>query len=195
VRAYYDRRASEYDDWLHGVGLYADRHRPGWHEELDALRIALEALPPARTLDIACGSGFFTRYLPGEVVAVDQSASMIEVARERNAAVDYVVGDALELPFRDGSFERAFTGHFYGHLDTGERERLLAEARRVAGELVVLDSALHEGVEPEEWQERLLKDGSRWRVYKRYFEPEQLAAELGGGQIVFAGRWFVAVRA
>jgi demethylmenaquinone methyltransferase/2-methoxy-6-polyprenyl-1,4-benzoquinol methylase len=117
------------------------------------------------------------------------------VARERNAAADYVIGDALALPFPDESFDRAFTGHFYGHLDTGERERLLAEARRVAGELVVLDSALHEGVEPEEWQERLLKDGSRWQVYKRYFEPEQLVAELGGGRIVFAGRWFVAVRA
>jgi ubiquinone/menaquinone biosynthesis C-methylase UbiE len=195
VKAYYDRRAAEYDDWLNGVGLYADRDRPGWHEELNALRTALEALPPARTLDIACGSGFFTRYLPGEVVALDQSASMIEVARERNAADDYVVGDALELPFPDESFERAFTGHFYGHLDTAERERLLAGARRVAGELVVLDSALHEDVEPEEWQERVLKDGSRWQVYKRYFEPEQLAAELGGGRIVFAGRWFVAVRA
>jgi ubiquinone/menaquinone biosynthesis C-methylase UbiE len=195
VRAYYDQRASEYDDWLYGVGLYADRDRPGWHEELDALRTALEALPPARTLDIACGSGFFTRYLPGEVVALDQSASMIEVARERDAAADYVIGDALALPFPDASFKRAFTGHFYGHLDPGERERFVVEARRVAGELVVLDSALHEGVEPEEWQERLLKDGSRWQVFKRYFEPEQLAAELGGGRIVFAGRWFVAVRA
>jgi ubiquinone/menaquinone biosynthesis C-methylase UbiE len=193
VKAYYDRRAAEYDDWLHGTGLYADRRRPGWQEELDALLHALEALPPARTLDIACGSGFFTRHLPGEVVALDQSASMIEVARERGAADDYVVADAARLPFPDGAFERAFTGHFYGHLGGGERERLLGEARRIASELVVLDSARHEGVEDEEWQERVLKDGSRWRVYKRYFEPEQLVEELGGGRIVFAGRWFVAV--
>src|SRR5207247_10280686 len=117
--------------------LYADRHRPGWHEELAGLRAALEALPRARTLDIACGSGFFTRYLPGRVMALDQSASMIEVARERNAADDYVVGDALELPCPDESFERAFTGTFSGHLETGERGRFLAEARRVAAELVV----------------------------------------------------------
>jgi ubiquinone/menaquinone biosynthesis C-methylase UbiE len=126
-------------------------------------------------------------------VALDQSASMIEVARERGAADDYVVADAARLPFPDGAFERAFTGHFYGHLGAGERERLLGEARRIASELVVLDSAKHEGVEDEEWQERVLKDGSRWRVYKRYFEPEQLVEELGGGRIVFAGRWFVAV--
>jgi ubiquinone/menaquinone biosynthesis C-methylase UbiE len=195
VKAYYDRRATEYDDWIEGVGLYADRHRPGWHEELAALRTALAALAPARTLDIACGSGFFTRFLPGEVAALDQSERMIEVARGRNAADEYIVGDASRLPFPDGSFDRAFTGHFYGHLQEDDRERFLAEARRVATQLVVLDSALHEGVEPAEWQERLLQDGSRWQVYKRYFEPEQLADELGGGRIVFAGRWFVVVQA
>ena len=195
MRAYYDRRAPEYDDWLHGVGLYADRNRPGWDEELAALRTTLESLPPVRTLDIACGSGFFTRHLPGQIVALDQSANMIDVARTRDAADDYVVGDALALPFPDHSFERAFTGHFYGHLHPVERQRFLAEMRRVASELIVLDSAWQEGVEREGWQERLLKDGSRWRVYKRFFEPDQLIAELGGGRIVFSGRWFVAVAA
>ena len=46
----------------------------------------------------------------------------------------------------------------------------------MAPELVVVDSALREDVEPEERQERVLNDGSRWEVYKRYFEPEELAA-------------------
>jgi demethylmenaquinone methyltransferase/2-methoxy-6-polyprenyl-1,4-benzoquinol methylase len=64
----------------------------------------------------------------------------------------------------------------------------------VAPELVVVDSALREDVEPEEQQERVLNDGSRWEVYKRYFEPAALARELGSGQTLFAGRWFVAVR-
>ncbi len=32
--AYYDRRAPEYDDWYRGVGLYADRDRPGFDAEL-----------------------------------------------------------------------------------------------------------------------------------------------------------------
>jgi ubiquinone/menaquinone biosynthesis C-methylase UbiE len=195
MKAYYDARAREYDDWIDGVGVYDGRVRPGWEEELVALRAALEALPPARTLDVACGSGYFTRFLPGHVVALDQSENMIEVARERDAATEYVVGDALELPFPDGSFERVFTGHFYGHLQDEERRRFLAQAARVAPQLVVLDSALREEVVPEEWQERLLKDGSRWHVYKRYFEPEQLAHELGGGRTLFGGVWFVVVAA
>jgi ubiquinone/menaquinone biosynthesis C-methylase UbiE len=195
MKAYYDARAREYDDWIDGVGVYDGRARPGWEEELVALRAALEALPPARTLDVACGSGYFTRFLPGHAVALDQSENMIEVARERDAATEYVVGDALELPFPDGSFERVFTGHFYGHLQDEERRRFLAQAARVAPQLVVLDSALREEVVPEEWQERLLKDGSRWHVYKRYFEPEQLAHELGGGRTLFGGVWFVVVAA
>ena len=195
MKAYYDARAREYDDWIEGTGVYDGRERPGWHEEVAAMCDTLTTLPPARTLDVAAGSGYFTRFLPGEVVAFDQSETMIDVAREREAADEYVVGDALELPFEDGSFDRVFTGHFYGHLDEAERTRFLTEARRVAPGLVVLDSAWREGVEREEVQERLLRDGSTWEVYKRYFEPEQLAEELGGGRTVFAGRWFVVVAA
>jgi ubiquinone/menaquinone biosynthesis C-methylase UbiE len=195
VKAYYDRRAPEYDDWWFGTGLHADRDRPGWEEEVDALIRALAALPPAHTLDVACGTGFLTRHLPGEVVGLDQSESMLEIARVRAPGAVFVHGDGVELPFPDEAFERVFTGHFYGHLEEGDRRRFLAEAQRVAGELVVVDSALREGHDPVETQERVLKDGSRWEVYKRYFTAEGLARELGGGRVVHAGRWFVAVRA
>ena len=42
---------------------------------------------------------------------------------------------------------------------------------------------------------RVLNDGSSWEVLKRYFTPDELLAELGGGKTLFAGHWFVAVRA
>ena len=194
VKAYYDRRAPEYDDWWRGSGLFAEHDRPAWSEEVEALCSAIASLEPARTLDVACGTGFLTRHLRGEVVGLDQSENMLEEARRQAPSATFVRGDALSLPFDDGAFGRVFTGHFYGHLDPEQRERFVAEARRVAPELVVVDSALREGVEPEEHQERVLIDGSRWEVYKRYFEPEALARELGSGQTLFAGRWFVAVR-
>lgn len=194
MKAYYDRRAPEYDEWYRGIGQYAERDRPGWHDEVDALAGALAALPSARTLDVACGTGFLTRHLPGEVVGLDQSESMLDEARRQAPKAEFVRGDALDLPFEDGSFGRVFTGHFYGHLEGADRERFLTEARRLAPELVIVDSALREDVEPVERQERILNDGSRWEVYKRYFEPDALAEELGGGETLFAGRWFVAVR-
>jgi ubiquinone/menaquinone biosynthesis C-methylase UbiE len=194
VERYYERRAPEYDDWYLGRGRFADRDRPGWEEELAALRLALESLPPARTLDVACGTGFLTRHLPGEITGLDQSESMLEEARRQAPSADYLQGDALALPCEDGTFERLFTAHFYGHLEEPERKEFLREARRVASELIVVDAALREDIAAVEWQERILNDGSRWQVYKRYFEPEQLAEELGGGHPIFAGRWFVAVR-
>jgi ubiquinone/menaquinone biosynthesis C-methylase UbiE len=194
VKAYYEARAREYDDWVYDTGLFADRDRPGWHAERERLQDALAALPSARTLDVACGTGWMTQHLPGEIVGLDASESMLEIARERVPHGEFVVGDALSLPFEDRSFDRLVTGHFYGHLEEVERSRFLAEARRVAPELVVVDSALHDDVEPVEWQERVLRDGSRWEVFKRYFTGEELAAELGGGEVLFAGNWFVAVR-
>jgi ubiquinone/menaquinone biosynthesis C-methylase UbiE len=193
MRRYYDQRAHEYDDWWLGRGLFAGRPRPGWPEEVDELVSVIGSLPPARTLDVACGTGMLKRHLPGEVVALDQSDAMVAVAAERMPGVRVVQGDAVPLPFDDGEFERVFTSHFYGHLLPDERERFLGEARRVARELVVVDSALREDVQPEEHQERVLSDGSRHTVYKRFFAPEELAAELGGGRVLHAGRWFVAV--
>jgi ubiquinone/menaquinone biosynthesis C-methylase UbiE len=193
VKAYYEARAREYDDWVYGTGLYAQRDRPQWHQEREEMQEAVAGLPRARTLDVACGTGWLTQHLRGEVVGLDASASMLEVAAERIPDAEFLVGDALELPFEDGAFERLVTGHFYGHLEEAERVRFLAEARRVAGELVVIDSALHDGVEPVELQERVLNDGSRWEVYKRYFVASELAGELDG-EVLFDGNWFVVVR-
>lgn len=195
MKAYYDRRAPEYDEWYLGSGRFAERDRSGWDKEMEALRRTLEALTPAKTLDVACGTGFLTRHLPGEIVGLDQSESMLEEARRQAPNATYLSGDALALPFENGSFERVFTGHFYGHLEQPERETFLREARRLAPELLVVDSAIQPDVPVEEWQERILNDGTHWEVFKRYFAPEALAAELGGGSTVFAGRWFVAVRA
>ena len=45
------------------------------------------------------------------------------------------------------------------------------------------------------WLSFKLNDGSHHRVYKRWFTAPALADELGGGEIVHAGPWFVAVRA
>ncbi len=195
MREYYDARAAEYDDWYLGRGLFSKRERLGWKQELSALERALASLPWAHTLDVACGTGFLTRHLPGEIVGLDQSERMLEIARERVPAAGFIAGDAFALPFADGAFERVFTAHFYGHLDQGERGLFLAEAARVAPELVVCDAALRPDRGREEMQERVLEDGSSWQVYKRFFSAEELAAELGGGEVVFSGDWFVVVRA
>jgi ubiquinone/menaquinone biosynthesis C-methylase UbiE len=151
-------------------------------------------LPRARTLDVACGSGFLTRHLRGVTVGLDESPAMVAIAQSRLPEGLAIVGDALRLPVANGAFDRILTGHFYGHLPLNERKVFLAEARRVAGELVVIDSALRPDVKAEQWQERTLNDGSQHRIYKRYLTITQLADELGA-EPLFDGRWFCAARA
>ena len=192
MRAYYQKRAGEYDDWWLGHNLYADKHRPGWAEERAELERWIEDLPARRTLDVACGTGFMTRRLRGEVTGLDQSDAMLEVAREQAPAATFVEGDALDLPFDGGEFECVFSSYFYCHLEEDDRLRFLAEARRVAPELVIVGSRLQPDEEPERWDERVLNDGTRWRVFKRVFDPNALARELDG-RILHQSHYFVMV--
>jgi ubiquinone/menaquinone biosynthesis C-methylase UbiE len=191
MRVYYAQRAGEYDDWRLGTGLFAERERPGWTSEVEALVELVRSLAPARWLDVACGTGFLTRHLRGEITAIDQSAAMVAISQSRLPEARIRVGEATPLAFGDGAFDHVFTSHFYGHLRPGEREAFLAEARRVSHGLVVVDSARQPNAPGEQQQERLLNDGSRHSVYKRFFEGRDLLAELGGGELLHCGRWFV----
>ena len=107
-------------------------------EQREALCAVVAELPPAATVDVACGTGFLTQHLRGPVTGLDQSERMLAIARRRRPDGRFVTGDALALPFADGEFGRVLTGHFYGHLEAEHRGRFLAEARRVAPELVVI---------------------------------------------------------
>jgi SAM-dependent methyltransferase len=138
LRAYDDRRAAEYDDWWLGTGRFVDRDRPGWADEVEELVAVLAALPPARVLDVACGTAFLTRHLRGEVTAIDQSPRMVEIAARRMPAGTVLQGDAVPPPFADAAFERVVTSHFYGHLQPEEREPFVAEVLMDGGWFVVV---------------------------------------------------------
>jgi hypothetical protein len=63
VKNCYDARApqyddSEYDDWYMGLGRFAGLERREWDAAVTALERAISSLPPARTLDVACGIGW-----------------------------------------------------------------------------------------------------------------------------------------
>jgi SAM-dependent methyltransferase len=132
-KRYYHLRAGEYDATSWEV---AAEREPA---ELAALIGVLGSLPAARTLDVACGTGFLTQYLPGAVTLLDASEDMLALAAKRVPGAELVRADALPLPFPDGSFERVFASAFCGHLLPSERQLFLMEARRLAPELVLVE--------------------------------------------------------
>ena len=120
---------------------------------------------------------------------------MLDVAREGLRGVELVCAVVPPLPFEDDAFELLFTSHFYGHVASPEeRSRFLGEAFRVAREVVVVEQTRRPGLPDEVWEERELRDGSRHRVFKRYFTADRLRAELDG-ELELETRSFLAVRA
>jgi demethylmenaquinone methyltransferase/2-methoxy-6-polyprenyl-1,4-benzoquinol methylase len=109
-------------------------------------RIAATAVvrPGDRVLDAACGTGDLALAARGagaaEVVGVDFSPRMLERARRKSPAIEWVQGDILELPFADASFDAATVG--FGVRNVADLERGLRELRRVlrpGGRLAVLE--------------------------------------------------------
>ena len=97
-------------------------------------------------LDVACGSGKLTQRLRmltgprGRVVGLDFTARMLDVARHDHPAVDFVEGDALNLPFYDAEFDASTIA--FGLRNLADPVRGLAEMIRVVrpgGRAVVLE--------------------------------------------------------
>jgi len=123
----------------------------GLHHRWRARAVEMaEVGPGSRTLDVCCGTGDLALELKravgpeGEVVALDFSAPMLAIARQKTAkaglAIEYVQGNALDLPFEDGRFDAATVG--FGVRNVADLEVGLRELRRVlrnGGRLGILE--------------------------------------------------------
>jgi ubiquinone/menaquinone biosynthesis C-methylase UbiE len=92
--------------------------------------------PGMDVLDVACGTG--NASIPAaragaRVTGLDFAPALLEIARERSAdamvEIDFVEGDAQDLPFEDASFDRVVS--VFGHMFAPDHERAAAEMRRV----------------------------------------------------------------
>ena len=110
--------------------------------------VALEALAevsPSRVLEVGCGPGWFAararEELGAEVVAVDTSERMVELARARG--VDARVGDVQELPFEDRAFDAAAANWMLYHVpDVDRAVAELARVLRPGGRLVAITNSV-----------------------------------------------------
>jgi demethylmenaquinone methyltransferase/2-methoxy-6-polyprenyl-1,4-benzoquinol methylase len=117
-----------------------------WRRETAAAVVS----PGDRVLDACCGTGDLALaglQAGGRVTGLDFSERMLERARRKSSEVEWVRGDALALPFEDGSFDAATVG--FGVRNLADLERGLAELRRVlrpGGRLGVLEITRPSGV-------------------------------------------------
>jgi demethylmenaquinone methyltransferase/2-methoxy-6-polyprenyl-1,4-benzoquinol methylase len=137
VRAMFDRIARVYD-LMNSVMTVGMHHR--WRERTaDLARVA----PGDRVLDVATGTGDLAvelRRRGAEVVGLDFSERMLELAREKAPDVRFEAGNALELPYADGEFDAVTVG--FGARNFDDLRAGLSEMARVTrpgGRVVVLE--------------------------------------------------------
>jgi demethylmenaquinone methyltransferase / 2-methoxy-6-polyprenyl-1,4-benzoquinol methylase len=136
VRGMFDRIAPVYDVMNHVMTAGLDRR---WRK----LAVAEVVWPGDRVLDVCCGTGDLAveaERRGGRVVGLDFSEKMLERARRKSGAIEWVQGDALALPFADGDFDAATVG--FGVRNLTDLAAGLIELHRVlrpGGKLAVLE--------------------------------------------------------
>lgn len=185
---YYAKSASNHDR------VY---DKPERQDDLAAMRARVaEALRGHVVLELACGTGYWTRAIAASadsVVATDINPEMIALGKLRALPADKVqfrVADAWDLPPDIGSFTAVFIGFWWSHLKRDEQEPFLAQLRARVGKdiLVVLaddcyvdgssETVARTDLEGNTWQIRTAPDGERYEIPKNYPSDSALRKKL-----------------
>ena len=195
---YYRARAAEYDQWFLRKGRYdrGDVHTTQWFQEVEEVVTALETFAPyGDVLEIAGGTGLWTvRLAPvaDSVTVVDASPEMIEINRFRLGItpVTYIEHDIFSFT-TDRKFDFIFFGFWISHVPSerfGEFWDLIRTWLKPGGSFFFLDSVKDsqstavDHVLPDEDEcetlVRKLNDGREFRIFKIFYQPEELQSKL-----------------
>jgi SAM-dependent methyltransferase len=194
---YYRERAGEYDDWWFRRGRYDHGAEANgrWFADAADVEAALERFKPAGdVLELACGTGLWTRHLTAHahrVTAVDASREVLEINRRRvdDPSVTYLEADLFAWE-PDGLYDVCFFSFWLSHVpeerfaDFWEK---VGRALAPGGRVFFLDSSRsdlasavdHKLPAPdEEVMLRRLADGREFQIVKRFYEPPALELRL-----------------
>jgi SAM-dependent methyltransferase len=188
LAGYYRERAAEYDE------VYA---KPERQQDLARLHGLLPPLVAGqRVLEIAAGTGYWTRVLSGSAAAItatDLNAETLELARVREyggAAVTFRLADAYALDQVPGEVDTAFVGFFWSHVLRGDLPLFVAGLRARMGpgaRLIVLDNSCVPGSNHpisrtteagDTYQRRTLNDGRSFEILKNFPDRAQFTGDV-----------------
>ncbi|WP_406051387.1 class I SAM-dependent methyltransferase [Kribbella sp. NBC_00889] len=189
---YYRERAGEYDEWWVRRGQYAlppELERQWFHDVAQAETALRDFAPTGRVLELACGTGLWTRHLVGHaqhVTAVDASPEVIEHNRERLAGaplnIEYVVADLFDWQPPSAAYDVVMFTYWLSHVPDDRLAEFWSGVRtalKPGGRAFVIDSTSPSpqpsGGRPEQ---RQLADGRQFTVLKRYWSVDELESDL-----------------
>ena len=207
---YYARRAAEYERF------YDKPERQGEYAALRS-RVA-DLLAGRRVLELACGTGYWTKVMSTtarEVTALDYNQEVLEVAAAKNLPKDKVsfgIGDAYALPDLGRRHDALFAGFWWSHVLLQDLDSFLRGAVNAVApgaRIAFLDNRYVEGsntpvsrrdAQGNSFQARKLDDGSSHEVLKNFPDDAELlrrASAHGTGAWVenFKYFWLLSWRA
>ena len=211
--AYYRARAEEYDEWWFRRGRYdrGEEQRRTWFAEVAQVEAALrDARPAGHILELACGTGLWTRHLVNgatSVTAVDASPEVVRINAERvrSPRVEYVETDLFHWrPAR--LYDFVFFGFWLSHVPENrfvEFWQVVRSALNTNGQVFFLDNLFgqeqtatnHKEIERHGVVERKLNDGRTFNIVKIFYDPAVLEQRLRGlgwrGYVRTSGRFFL----
>jgi SAM-dependent methyltransferase len=212
---YYRARADEYDQWWLRQGRFdrgAEANARWFAEAAELERVLARFDPRGDVLELACGTGLWTRrlvdYATG-VTAVDAAPEVLAINRVRvgDPTVTYVEADLFEWVPAPGTFDVCVFTFWLSHVPDNRFAAFwerVASALKPGGRVFFIDSARTERSTaadhrlPEQGDAtmtRRLDDGREFQIIKRFYEPAQLTADLRqlgwDAQVGTTGEYFI----
>jgi len=132
----------------------------------------------SQVCDLGCGPGHVTRFLSQlgvDVLGVDISPAMVQVARRLNPGLTFQQGDMLDLQFPEGRFAGIAAFYSLIHIDRPQVPQALRELLRVLAPGGRLLAAFHVG-EGEIHRDEFL--GRSVSFHASFFEIGEMKASL-----------------
>lgn len=196
--AYYQARASEYDEWFLRQGRYDHGAEPNqqWFQEVKQIRDVLDQFQPGgKVLELACGTGLWTQQLLNHahhITAIDAVAEVLELNRARlqSPKVKYLQVDIFTWQPEE-QYDVIFFGFWLSHVPSLYFERfwqMVGRGLKSDGRIFFVDSKYeststarnhHLGDAQSDTVRRRLNDGREYQIVKIFYECEQLEKRLG----------------
>ena len=189
VEKYYADRAYEYNK------TYL---RPERQKDIKKLHKLLKSLLSGhRVLEIACGTGYWTKTIASVsefITAVDINEEVLQIAKTRRIASDKVIfvqDDVFLLNKIQNSFSAGFAGFWWSHILKSELKRFLAlfhSKLQSDALLIFMDNQRDEGsstpisridIDGNTYQIRKLEDGREYEILKNFPTKKEILETLG----------------
>ncbi len=195
---YYRARAGEYDKWWLRQGRFdrGPEANAAWFAQTAALERVLDDFAPrGRVLELACGTGLWTRHLVAhaeQLTAVDASPEVLAINRARvsDATVEYVQADLFRYRPAPAAYDACVFTFWLSHVPADRFAgfwEMVASALKPTGRVLFIDSARTQRstaadhdlpADEAPTMTRRLDDGREFEIVKRFYDPVRLASDL-----------------